>query len=235
MPAGGNKDLGQSVILLLAITSYYCSIAFDVRSSDIKITVRFGGYMELISQAIRFAAAVFDGKKRKGNGGPSIFHALEAGTIAASLTTDEEILSAAVLHDVIEDEGITPEELEKRFGARVKNLVNAETEDKRRDLPADATWHIRKQEAIDILKNSSDTGIKIIFLSDKLSNLRSLYVDLYRRGDEIWQQFNQKDPREHYWYFRSIADALSELKEFPAWQEYDSLICRIFKRYDTGK
>lgn len=46
------------------------------------------------------------------------------------LTNDEEILAAALLHDTIEDTGVTYEDLKQEFGTRVADLVLAESEDK---------------------------------------------------------------------------------------------------------
>ena len=49
-----------------------------------------------------------------------------------------------------------------------------------------------------------------VYLGDKLSNIRCIQRDHERLGNELWQRFNQKDPAEHAWYYRSIADVLKE-------------------------
>ncbi|MEG2688513.1 MAG: phosphohydrolase, partial [Clostridia bacterium] len=72
-------------------------------------------------------------------------------------------------------------------------------------------------------------GIKMVFLGDKLSNMRSMYWQYKQRGADLWNDFNQKDPDAHHWYYRTIADALCELKDTSAWQEYDNLIAQLFK------
>ena len=107
-------------------------------------------------------------------------------------------------------------------------LVAAETEDKREHLPADQTWLVRKQEAIEVLKNTNDIDVKRVFLGDKLSNMRSFNRDLQKYGDKLWERFNQKDPKMHAWYYRSIADAMPELQDTSAWKEYDYLVKKIF-------
>lgn len=185
--------------------------------------------MELVSKAVCLAAEAFDRKKRKGSGTPAVLHSLEAASIASLLTKDENIIAAAVLHDVVEDTDISLDEIRRDFGPRVAELVEAETENKRKELPAVQTWHIRKQESIDLLRNSEDEGIKIIFLSDKLSNIRSIYSDMLKEGDTVWQKFNQKDPEEYYWYYKCIAEALIDLKDSASWQELSCLISRVFK------
>ena len=184
--------------------------------------------MELVSRAVVFATQAHDGMRRKKDDIPYILHPMEAAAIAGSLTSDENVIAAALLHDVVEDTPVTIEEVEENFGHRVAELVAAETEDKRRDIPADQSWCIRKEEAIALLRNTKDIGVKIIFLGDKLSNMRSIYRQWMRRGDDVWQDFNQKDPAMHRWYYRSIAEAVSEFKDTFAWKEFDELIRIVF-------
>lgn len=184
--------------------------------------------MLITDKAIYFVTDAMRGKTRKGSGTPTVFHSLEAGVIATSLTADSEIISAALLHDVIEDAGVTAETLRAEFGDRVTELVLSETEDKRAGMPPSESWKIRKEEAIALLRASSDTGVRILFLADKLSNIRSVYADIQRQGEAFWQKFNQKDPNEHRWYYREIANALYDLRDTPAWREYDMLITKTF-------
>ena len=187
--------------------------------------------MDLVTEAIIFACGAHDGMRRKTSATPYIMHPLEASVIVASLTSDQEIISASVLHDVVEDANIQPEEIEQKFGKRVRDLVMAETENKRRHMSPEDSWKIRKEEAIEYLKTTTDTGAKILYLGDKLSNLKSIYRDLRACGDEIWLKFNQKDPKEHKWYYSEIANALSEFKDTYAWKEYNELIKIIFDQY----
>lgn len=184
--------------------------------------------MELVSKAIIFATNAHDGMRRKNSPIPYILHPVEAASIVASITPDQEIIAAALLHDVVEDAGITIEEVEKEFGPRVAMLVASETEDKRETIDPKLSWQIRKEEAIDELRKTTDLATKIMYLGDKLSNLRSIYIDKQKEGDAVWQKFNQKDPMKHRWYYRSIADLISELKDTLAWQEFDKLIDVVF-------
>lgn len=188
--------------------------------------------MELISQAIAFALGAHDNMRRKSSNQPYILHPLEALVIVGSITDDQEILAAAVLHDVVEDAGVTPEEIEERFGARVRELVMSETEDKRPELPPEETWKLRKEEAVRDLQESGDLAVKMLYLGDKLSNLRSIHRDLQTQGPSLWNRFNQKDPEEHHWYYRSIAEATRELSRSQVWQEYDRRINEIFIERD---
>lgn len=184
--------------------------------------------MSIVQEAINYAFMAHDGKIRKGDGKPAVYHALETMTIVMSLTNDEEVIAAAVLHDVVEDTPITLEEVKEKFGERVAFLVSSETEDKMRDRSATSTWMERKQEALNVIETTHDAGVKLIFLGDKLSNMRSFYFLKKTKKEHMWDAFNQKDPELHRYYYRTIATYLKEFQDTLAFQEYDKLIKLVF-------
>ena len=184
--------------------------------------------MELVSEAIAFAVKAHDGMRRKKSRAPYILHPMEAAVIVGTMTDDQDLIAAAVLHDVVEDAGITIEEIEERFGKRVRELVQSETEDKRADLPPESTWRIRKEESLAVLKNTEDPGVLMVWLGDKLANMRSFYRDWKVEGDAMWQRFNQKDAKEQAWYYRSIAALTQRLSHTSAWLEYNTLTELVF-------
>ena len=184
--------------------------------------------MSKVTKAIEFAARAHDGMIRKKNNTPYILHPLEASVIVGSMTDDEDVISAALLHDVVEDTPVTIEEIEANFGSRVKELVASETEDKRADLPPESTWRIRKEESLEELENCGDTAVLMLWIGDKLSNMRSFYRIWKAEGDSMWQAFNQKDPMQQKWYYTRIAELTSPLKEYSAWQEYNELVKIVF-------
>lgn len=187
-----------------------------------------GENLEQLSEAICFATKAFDGMERKVDRHPAILHSLEAATIAQTLTDEKEAVTAAVLHDTVEDAGVKIGEIMELFGDRVAELVLSETENKRvKQSPSD-TWRERKEESIAVLKQTEDRGVKALYLGDKLSNLRSLNRSFEIYGNELWQNFNQKDPAEHKWYYTEIGKALSVFSGTPAYKEYISLINKIF-------
>ena len=136
-----------------------------------------------------------------------------------------------MLHDTVEDTDATLEELETLFGRRVALLVMTETEEKRPDRPAAETWELRKEETLLILENTREKAVKMMWLGDKLSNMRS-YSRQYRlQGNSFWSRFNQKDPRKQLWYYERILDALTELREYPVYQEFVDLKNYVFQDY----
>ena len=186
--------------------------------------------MDKVTKAIEFASKAHDGMVRKKDKTPYILHPLEAAVIVGTMTNNQDVISAALLHDVVEDTDITINEIEEQFGNRVRELVESETEDKRADLPPENTWKIRKEESLEELASCGDTDVLMLWLGDKLSNMRSFYRIYKKEGKDMWQSFNQKDPEQQFWYYNSIAELTSPLKDFPAWQEYNELVKIVFER-----
>jgi (p)ppGpp synthase/HD superfamily hydrolase len=183
---------------------------------------------DLVSKAIEFSVVAHDGMRRRKSETPYILHPMEVGVIVATMTDKQEVIAAGVLHDVVEDAGITLDEVEEKFGKRVRELVESETEDKRADLPPSDTWRIRKEESLRVLKNTDDIAVLIVWLGDKLANMRSIYRDFKVEGEAMWQQFNQKDANEQAWYYRSIIELTKALCDTSAWLEYKTLTELVF-------
>ena len=184
--------------------------------------------MELVSEAIVFAAKAHDGMRRKKSDTPYLLHPMEAAVIVGSMSSDQNVIAAAALHDVVEDAGVSIEEIEEKFGPRVRELVESETEDKRADLPPEATWRIRKEESLNVLKKTDDLAVLMVWLGDKLANMRSIYRDFKVEGEAMWQRFNQKDASQQAWYYRSIAMLTQRLSHTSAWLEYKTLTDLVF-------
>lgn len=190
--------------------------------------------MDKLDEAIRFATEAHKGQKRKMTGIPSILHSLEAATIVATLTSDEDVICAAVLHDVVEDTKYEIGDIEKRFGERIAGLVGAETENKRFGLPPSATWKVRKEESLAHLRQVPDINVKYLWLGDKLSNIRSICVEYLKVGDEIWKNFHERDKEKQKWYYESVVEVLrSDLKDSPVFWEYERLVNTVFKKGET--
>ena len=184
--------------------------------------------MELVSEAIAFAVKAHDGMRRKKSEAPYILHPMEAAVIVGTMTNDQNLIAAAALHDVVEDADITIEEIEEKFGRRVRELVQSETEDKRADLPPAETWRIRKEESLNVLRNTEDIAVLMVWLGDKLANMRSIYRDFKVEGEAMWQRFNQKNASEQAWYYRSIVELTGRLSDTSAWLEYKTLKELVF-------
>ena len=177
----------------------------------------------LLDRAILFAVRAHSGTERRGKGFPYIVHPMEAMAIASTMTADQEILAAAALHDVVEDTEVTLEDLRSEFGDRIAQLVDTESD--RSDERLD--WRARKEESLRRLKSASYEE-KIVAMGDKLSNMRAIARDYSTLGEVFWDRFHIKDKSVHGWRYHALLDALSDLSDTYAYQEFDFLVNRIF-------
>lgn len=182
---------------------------------------------QLVDRAILFAVKAHSGTERRGKGFPYVIHPMEAMAIVATITPDPELLAAAALHDTVEDTDITLDILRAEFGERVAKLVADESDVFTEGKSEDETWHQRKKAAIDRLARAPHDA-KIVALGDKLSNMRAIARDYAAQGDALWNIFHAKDPKDHEWHYRGLADALRELQDTPAFQEFEQLINQVF-------
>ena len=186
--------------------------------------------MTILEKATTFSMKAHEGSKRKNSTLPYIQHLMEATVTAATMTEDLEVLAAVMLHDVVEDTGVTLNDIEREFSHYVALLVDSETEDMMQYETEEITWNIRKRESIDHLRISDDRNVKIVWLSDKLSNLRAIRRDYDRLGENIWNTFHMKDPARQAWYYRTIGELLEkDLGNTDAWREYNRLLGEVFR------
>ena len=173
----------------------------------------------MVNKAIVFATKAHEGQLRKGTQRPYIVHPIEVGDIVSTMTRDEEIISAAILHDTIEDcEGITKEILAEQFSERVASIVAQESEDKSK------SWIDRKTATIKHL-GEAPIEVKMVGLADKLSNMRDINRDYPVYGEELWKRFRMQSKVMIGWYYKGIRDVLYEsFSGVPAFEEYCKLV-----------
>ena len=125
-----------------------------------------------IREAFDFARLAHGDQKRK-DGTPFITHPLAAAEIIAEMSLDEESIIAALLHDTVEDTGITHEDIEKKFGTEVAELVEGVTKLTR------VTYSNKEDEQMENLRKmliamAKDIRVILIKLADRLHNMRTL-------------------------------------------------------------
>ena len=137
--------------------------------------------LQLVEQAYDFAAAQHEGQVRK-SGEPYIEHPLNAALFLADLQQDSTTLAAALLHDVIEDCGMSREELSDLFGPEVSRLVDGVTKLTRLDLLSEnrSTEEISDSHAQAesirkmLVAMAEDVRVVVIKLADRLHNMKTL-------------------------------------------------------------
>ncbi|WP_443082434.1 RelA/SpoT family protein [Tepidimonas sp.] len=128
--------------------------------------------IETVRQAYRFADAAHLGQLRK-SGDPYITHPIAVAQICTEWKLDVQALCAALLHDVLEDCGVTKAELTERFGPAVAELVDGLTKldklafDSREESQAES---FRKM----LLAMARDVRVILIKLADRMHNMRTM-------------------------------------------------------------
>lgn len=181
----------------------------------------------LLDKAIIFAVNAHHNTERRGKGFPYIVHPMEAVEIVSTITSDQELLAAAALHDTIEDTEVTVEDIRREFGDRIADLVHAESDQFTEGVSEEDSWHDRKQAAIDRLA-AAPMDAKIVAMGDKLSNMRAIWRDYQVIGNELWNIFHVKDKASHEWHYRGLAASLSDLSDTFAYREFVRLIDEVF-------
>jgi len=182
------------------------------------------GINNMIDKAIEFAMKAHEGQFRKGTKRPYIVHPIEVGDIVATMTSDPEVISAAILHDTIEDcDGVTESLLKAEFSPRVAEIVARESEDKSK------TWLERKSNTITEIR-TAPRDVQMVGLADKLSNMRDIDRDYPIIGEGLWRRFRMKDKDTIGWYYKGVRDSLKEsLGETRPYEEYCRLIDKNFE------
>ena len=150
------------------------NITFDELREKICKYISDPNELDLIRKAYMYAFEKHFGVKRL-TGEDYITHPLNVAYILTEIHADAETLSAALLHDVIEDCEVTKEEIEEIFGAEIALLVDGVTKINRLNFSGDNEAVIANHRKI-LVGLSEDVRVIIIKLADRLHNMRTLWV-----------------------------------------------------------
>lgn len=167
--------------------------------------------MSIVSQALLFATTHHQHQHRKGTKIPYMAHLLNVCKIVAENNCSDDVLAAALLHDIVEDtEDVTIQEVETTFGKLIADLVRGATElDKleKKNSEKESSWLKRKEHTIHFLSQEATIDQLLVSGADKLDNLRSIVYDYSKIGDTIWSRFNANKEKQG-WYYSSIANIM---------------------------
>jgi (p)ppGpp synthase/HD superfamily hydrolase len=138
----------------------------------------------LVADAFAKAREAHAGQVRNGSGGmPYIEHPVAVATLLAENDFDDEVLAAALLHDVVEDSETTVEDLRAAFGEPVAGLVDALSDDE-----SIADYRARKDEHRERVA-AADGAALAIYGADKLTNVRTLRGAYAEQGETVAEEF----------------------------------------------
>ena len=164
---------------------------------------------EKIEKAIATAVKLHKNQKRNGDGTtPYIVHPVSVALIMAPYIKNEDVIAAAILHDVLEDTNIKHSEFKKLFGKKIYNLVKDVSDKNPKD-----SWHDRKDAYLKYLKQASKEAC-LIACADKIHNLTSM-SDAYKKfGDSIWKRFSTSK-EEKIKFYESVYKEVKKRSSHP--------------------
>ena len=186
-------------------------------------------YEEALSYAARLhATQLRKSDKHQGFTIPYVAHLLEVSALVWMGGGDEDQAIAGLLHDAIEDQSdnTSPEEIEQRFGRRVRNIVLACSDGAPGMARGRETWLERKVAYLAALYRTDHRTAVMVTVADKISNARAMTDDLLIAGDSVeaaeafWCRFNA--PRDAIaWYYAEVLTAAQH------WDSDNPLVTRL--------
>jgi (p)ppGpp synthase/HD superfamily hydrolase len=175
-------------------------------------TDRTPAHSQRYTEALCWAAELHNRQQRKGKKVPYISHLITVSALIWEDGGEEDQAIAGLLHDAIEDAGITREQIATRFGERVARIVDDCTDT---SGPVEVggrkePWLTRKKRYIAHLK-TADPDSLLVSAADKAHNARDMVLDA-RRDAGMWSKFNA-GLEGSAWYLQSLHQIFSQRLE----------------------
>jgi GTP pyrophosphokinase len=131
-----------------------------------------GADEDLLNRAYVFSMKAH-GSQERASGDPYFLHPLEVANILTRLKLDSASIATALLHDTVEDTGVTLEQIERQFGKDIARLVDGVTKLSRLELQSDQSKHAENFRKL-VLAMSEDIRVLLVKLADRLHNMQTL-------------------------------------------------------------
>jgi GTP pyrophosphokinase len=155
-------------------------------------------------RALAYASELHRNQLRKGVAIPYLAHLMGVASLVLEYGGDEDQAIAALLHDSIEDQGVTDDEIADRFGSRVASIVRDCTDSDAEPRPP---WLERKRHYLEHLRDCEPAAL-IVSLADKVNNARAIASDYRRDGEATFARFSGGAAGTR-WYHRRLLETFS--------------------------
>lgn len=161
-----------------------------------------------IKKAIQFAARKHHGQFRAETEPlPYITHLFSVALLVAEDGSDDDTVSAALLHDVLEDTPTTRAELAAEFGERVTALVENVTHGRHGDIHK-PSWREKREQYLKNLQTAPSEAL-LIAMADKVDNIESKLQAFEKEGPLFLKRWTQP-AEEYFWYHGTVLKMAQE-------------------------
>lgn len=159
-------------------------------------------YSDVFDRALILSAQAHKEQLRKGTAIPYVVHPVHVAMVLQKYQFPDEVVIAALLHDVVEDTDVPLSRISAEFGGAVARLVDAVSE-KKTEGGKLRSWRERKAEKIAHLADS-DRLVGALKAADALHNCNAMLRDLQDQGAALWGKFRGSSA-DQLWYYTSLA------------------------------
>ena len=164
----------------------------------------------IIRLALQVSAKAHNDQVRKGSDTPYLVHPVGVMLILAEFTNNDEVLAAALLHDVLEDcsDVYSESQMRREFGDEITGIVKAVTKDS-----AITDWRARNDNYLATLRASNNGSAIMVCAADKINNLVDVLEDYEAMGPVVWEKFSAGKDDQLWWYnaaYELIADCMPD-------------------------
>jgi len=188
-------------------------------------------FSDIVQKALVFAACRHK-IPRKGTDIPYITHPAHVAIILARHGFEDQVLAAAILHDVLEDTNTSAEELLREFGPQVTQMVREVSEPQMSDRPRKETWDLRKATKLKMLEQASPGALAIV-AADRVHNTANILRDIEEHGSATWTRFNSS-PEKMLEFGRKVLEILRRRFPHQMTEEYAALHERLEGTLEKG-
>lgn len=149
---------------------------------------------------------------------PYVTHLFSVALLAAEDGASDDVVTAALLHDTIEDTGTAREELVTEFNEHVARLVEEVSEHKEKD-GRKLEWKERKEDYLMRMKDISEEAL-IVAIADKVDNVESRIEEYEKEGAAFLDNWSQPNGEYLWFYGEALRVAQARLPEHPLTKRY---------------
>lgn len=182
----------------------------------------------LVKGALELARSAHAGQTRNGSGGmPYVEHPIAVAALLDENGFGDEVLAAALLHDVVEDSETTLDELRRLFGEPVAGMVGALSDDESMDSYRERKAEHRERVA------AADGDALAIYGADKLTNVRTLRAAYEAEGDAVRDEFKVTVELKTEIWEADLALLREKAPELPFLDELEAELSRFRARLEA--